>query len=136
MTPDRSQIRDGHPIVTRVLAGCMLAALFAGCGGREGSAGVLGDSAYVEVMSELASLRWRFPTRDSLAADSARFQILRERGLTPEELERFAARRASDPEAMAALWQIIAARADELAGAANRGTDDPQAADSMGARPR
>jgi hypothetical protein len=73
------------------------------------------DSAYVEAMSELMSLRWRFSLRDSLAADSARFTILQERGLSVEDLERFAELHGSDPGSMAALWELIAARADELA---------------------
>ena len=93
----------------------VLAAYLTGCGGDTGSAGVIGESAYVEVMSQLASLRWRFSLRDSLAADSARIAILRERGLVLEDLERFAVRRGPDPGSMAALWELIAARADELA---------------------
>jgi hypothetical protein len=93
------------------------------------------DSAYVEVMSELVSLRWRFNERDSLAADSARFTILQERDLSVEDLERFAAQRGSDPGSMAALWELIAARADELASGLDRDVDSQlELPDSTGVR--
>jgi hypothetical protein len=137
MRSGSNQIGAGATGPPGVLTGWVLAVLLAGCGGDGGSADILDDSAYVEVMSELASLGWRFSARDSLAADSARFTTLQERGLTLEDLDRFAARRGSDPEAMAVLWELIAARADELAGGANRETDDElQASDSVGVRRR
>ena len=127
--------RAGGPaaaLAAWVLAGCVT-----GCGGDSGSAGVIGDSAYVEVMSQLASLRWRFSARDSLAADSARIATLRERGLVLEDLERFAVRHGSDPESMAALWEVIAARADELASGLDPENDlQLELPDSTGVRPR
>lgn len=126
----------GLTVSTGALAALALGAALGSCRGRVGSADVLGDSAYVEVMAELASLGWRFSSpRDSLARDSARFATLRKHGVTVEDLERFAERRGSDPQSMASLWQIIAARADELAGEANRGSvDQLQAPDSSGTR--
>lgn len=95
-----------------------------GCSGTGGSAAILDDSAFVEAMSHLASLRWRFSAaRDSLAADSARAAILRERGLDLDDLQRFAEEHYRDTERMAALWQVIAERADELASGLNEDTD-------------
>jgi hypothetical protein len=106
-----------------------------GCRAGGGSADVIDDSAYVEVMSELLSLRWRFSPRDSLAADSARFTILLERGLSLEDLERFAVRHGSDPGSMSALWELIATRADELPSGGNRETDSQlESPDSAGVR--
>lgn len=114
-----------------------LAVLVASCGGKPGSSDILDDSTYVQVMSELASLRWRFQTRDSLAADSARFATLQNRGVTMQDLERFAEHRGGDPDAMIALWELIAARADELAGTAGREDDDQlRPNDSMSVRRR
>jgi hypothetical protein len=98
------------PTVLAIAAGPL------GCSGAGGSADILDDSAFVDVMSHLASLRWRFrAARDSLAADSARAAILRERGLDLDDLQRFAEEHFRDTERMAGLWQVIAERADELA---------------------
>lgn len=134
----RSVLNNADPGVSgagRALTAWVVAVSFAGCGGSGAFADVMDDSAYVEVMSELVSLRWQFRPRDSLAADSTRFVILRERGVTVEDLERFAVRHGSDPGSMAVLWELIAARADELAGGFDPESDSQlESPDSAGVR--
>ena len=122
-TPYHPLRRSGHswlvvPIVLGLASGAV------GCSQTGGASELLDDSAYVDVMAHLASLRWRFSPRDSIAADSARAAILRERQVDLGDLQRFADAHASDTERMAALWELIAERADVLASGLDEDAED------------
>jgi hypothetical protein len=111
-----------------------IAAGAVGCSQTGGSGDLLDDSAYVDVMAHLGSLRWRFSVRDSIAADSARAAILRERRVDLDDLQRFTEAHSSDTERMTALWALIAERANVLASGLDEDAEDPaadEAPDSM-----
>lgn len=57
-----------------------------------------------------ALLRVEAQAADSADARQRRAWVLERRGLTAEDLERFAARHADEPEAMAEIWKEIEAR--------------------------
>lgn len=115
----------------------LLALLAAGCGPDDGSrtVGPVSDSVYVEVMARLllmdslmGSGADRLP--EDLSRDSARRELLREHGVTGDELLTFARERGTRPERMEEIWRRIYELSDSL--------DDlgwsPASADSGGAR--
>jgi hypothetical protein len=99
-----------------------LAVAVSGCGGsgdRSRSPLPMTEEAYVEVMARLEHLRRRSfpgsgPEAREAAADSARTGLLAERGLSADQLLRFAERVGSDPARMEAISERIAALADSL----------------------
>ena len=97
--------------------------LAAGCdGGSSPIEGTMDPEVFVSVMAQLSQV-YQFPPAGTLAddrharADSLRSQILREHGVTAEQLIEFAERAGRDPTRMEELAERIAALNDSLTAA-------------------
>jgi hypothetical protein len=86
--------------------GLLALLLGAGCQRGGGGGGGISDSTFVAALTELQVID-RDATRDSAAKAAARREVLQERGLTPEGLERVARRLAADPVRAREIWRRI-----------------------------
>ena len=73
---------------------------------RRGSGAGLDDSTFVATMAELRRVHGDSAI-SAAQRDSARAKVLQTRGLTPDELDTYAAALAEDPERAVAVWQAL-----------------------------
>lgn len=96
----------------------LLAAAGAACAGPERTAAPLPDSVYVPVMARLSAVAAARSDADEPLgderADSVRKAVLREHGVSPEELEEHARSLGDEPGRMRRLWERIVELSDSL----------------------
>jgi hypothetical protein len=94
---------------------CITILLIAGALGCRmgGDLAGLDESAFVVTMAELQVIA-RTPALDSIRRATARDSVLREHGVTAEQLERSARALAASPEHALEVWREIDRRAEEI----------------------
>ena len=95
----------------------LLCVALAGCRQRDIVPGV-SDSLFVATMADLRRLQ--VPVGDSAVLASRRRQVLQQRGLTSEQLERAGQALATDPDRAVALFQAIDRRVVNAADSTRR----------------
>lgn len=97
------------PLSRSLVTLATLGALNAGCR-REALSSGISDSTFVAVMADLKRVQ-DGPGMDSATRAARRTEILRSRGLTPEQLEAAARVLARNPTRAQTVWQAVDRRA-------------------------
>ena len=108
----RTRDRGGQRWLVLLLGALSLGSCQAGPGGETGRSGTIGPEAFVEAIVAL---------RTSELLDTSGFlpeggpeKILEEQGLAPDDLRHFVEAYGKDVELMAALWNEIERRVNEI----------------------
>jgi hypothetical protein len=105
-------VSNRRPVGRLTGLGPLWAALVAVCAACGGPSAPIGDDLYVEVMSRLSIIEARL--LDSASTDSARAAVLREMGVSAEDLIEYSRVFGGDVEKMAELWERIPIIADSI----------------------
>ncbi len=108
----RTRDRGGQRWLVLLLGALSLGSCQAGPGGGTGRSGTIGPDAFVEAIVALRSSEL-LDTSGFLPEGEAE-QILEEQGLVPDDLRRFVEAHGKDVELMAALWNDIERRVNEI----------------------